>query len=91
MGRATLSPGEGLYLPGTTSIHMLFMRFPIDCVFLTRPGVDGERIVVGVRRALPAWSGIVWHVRGAESVVELPAGTLDAVGVQIGDAVRLEG
>ncbi len=34
MGRAALAPGEGLWFPGDTSIHMLFMRFPIDAVFL---------------------------------------------------------
>ena len=34
MGRRSLAPGEGLWFPGDSSIHMLFMRFPIDAVFL---------------------------------------------------------
>ncbi len=34
MGRRTLAPGEGLWLPTDASIHMLFMRFAIDAVFL---------------------------------------------------------
>jgi uncharacterized protein len=38
MGRAGLAPGEGLWFPGDASIHMLFMRFPIDAVFLAPYG-----------------------------------------------------
>ena len=34
MGRRALAPGEGLWLPTDASIHMLFMRFAIDAVFL---------------------------------------------------------
>lgn len=90
MWRAALSPGEGLFIPGTGSIHMLFMRFPIDCVFVGREDAAGLRPVVGTRHALPAWRGVVWYVRGADGVVELPTGTLAAAGVRDGDAVRLE-
>ena len=38
MGRRGLAPGEGLWLPTDASIHMLFMRFPIDAVFLAPAG-----------------------------------------------------
>ena len=41
MGRPALDPGAGLWLTGTNGIHMMFMRFPIDAVFLGRP--DGAR------------------------------------------------
>jgi len=34
MGRASLLPGGGLWLTGTSNIHMFFMRFPIDLVYL---------------------------------------------------------
>ena len=89
MGRRALAPDEGLYLPGTSSIHMLFMRFPIDCLFVGPALVDGTRIVVGVRRSLAPWRGLAW-VRGAEGVVELAAGTLQPGTVGQGDTVRLE-
>lgn len=91
MGRRDLPAGEGLYLPGTSSIHMFFMRFPIDCLFLSRPAEDGSRRVVALRHSLPPWRGVVWYVRGAEGVVELPAGTLAAHGVEVCDTVRLDG
>jgi uncharacterized membrane protein (UPF0127 family) len=86
MGRSSLDPDEGLYLP-TSSIHMLFMRFPIDALFVGAPDPAGERRVVAMRRGLVPWRGVVWPVRGAEGVVELPVGTLDRSGLQPGDAV----
>jgi uncharacterized membrane protein (UPF0127 family) len=89
MGRASLADGEGLYLP-TSSIHMFFMRFAIDALFVTAPGADGARRVVGMREHLPPWRGIVLPVRGAQGVIELPAGTLRAHGVQVGDEVVFE-
>lgn len=90
MGRSALADGEGLYLPGTNSIHMLFMRFPIDCMFLGAPSADGSREVVGVREHLAPWRGVVWWVRGARGAVEVPAGSVAAAGVRCGDVVRLE-
>ena len=90
MGRATLPQGRGLWLAGGNGIHMLFMRFPIDCVFLGRPDSMGERAVVAVRRALPPWRGIVWYVRGADGTLELPVGTVDRTGTSVGDRVVLE-
>jgi uncharacterized protein len=89
MGRRTLDEGAGLYLPGTNSIHMLFMRFPIDCVFVGAPRADGSRVVVGVRERLRPWSGVVWWARGARGALELPAGSARAAGISVGDAVWL--
>jgi uncharacterized membrane protein (UPF0127 family) len=88
--RASFPDGSGLWFEGTSSIHMMFMRFPIDCVFLSRPdgGAGGPRRVVGLRRSLPAWRGVVWYVRGADGLIELPPGAVDASGTQIGDEVR---
>jgi len=88
MGRRSLPAGHGLWLGGN-GIHMMFMRFPIDAVFLGRPSADGLRPVVSVHRALRPWIGIVPLVRGAEGVLELPVGTIDASGTARGDVVRL--
>ncbi|MGZ6266698.1 MAG: DUF192 domain-containing protein, partial [Candidatus Limnocylindrales bacterium] len=42
MGRASLAPDAGLWLPDSNGIHMMFMRFPIDAVFVDRPSdADG--------------------------------------------------
>ena len=89
MGRPTLPPGRGLFLTGTNGIHMFFMRFPIDAVFLGKPGDDGLRPVRAVHRGLRPWTGLVPLVRGADGVLELPVGTFDASATAPGDLVRL--
>jgi uncharacterized membrane protein (UPF0127 family) len=71
---------------------MMFMRFPIDVVFLGRPeGTGSVRRVVALRRRLRPWVGVVWYVRGAAGLIELPAGAIDASNTQVGDEVRFEG
>ncbi len=90
MGRPGLPDGAGLWLPGSPSIHMLFMRFPIDCVFVGRQESDGTRAVVGLRRALRPWIGVVWWVRGGSGTIELPVGTIDRSGTALGDRVVIE-
>ena len=82
LGRAGLERGEGLLLRPASSIHMWFMRFAIDAVFL---GADGEvlRVVPGLKP---------WRMaaqRGAKTVVELPAGECERVGLRAGDRLAL--
>ena len=92
MGRSGLAAGAGLWLPGSNGIHMMFMRFAIDAVFLGRPDATREdaRPVVSVHRGLRAWTGLVPLVRGAHGVLELPVGTIDRSGTVVGDLVALE-
>jgi uncharacterized membrane protein (UPF0127 family) len=80
LGRSELPPGEGLLLRPASSIHMFFMRFPIDAVFL-----DKELIVRKVARDVKPWR--VVFARGARSVLELAAG--EAERRELGDGQRL--
>ena len=89
MGRPTIGEGEGLWLPGANGIHMMFMRFPIDAVFMG-PERDGERVVLAVRPSLPVWRGIVPLIRGAQGCLELPVGAIERSGTRVGDRVVLE-
>ena len=89
MGRAPLPPGRGLWLSGTNGIHMFFMRFPIDAVFLGKPVADGSRPVLSVHRGVRPWIGIVPLVRGADGVLELAVGSIDQSGTKRGDVVRV--
>jgi uncharacterized membrane protein (UPF0127 family) len=89
MGRAMLAPGTGLWLPDSNGIHMMFMRFAIDAVFLGKPDAEGARPVVSVNERLPAWRGLVPLVRGAHGVLELPVGTIAASGTAVGDRIAL--
>jgi uncharacterized membrane protein (UPF0127 family) len=90
IGRNELESGEGLFLPGTNGVHMFFMRFPIDCVFVGRARPNGTREVVAVHDRLPPWTGIVWWARGADGVAEVAAGSVETTGLRRGDFVRLE-
>ncbi|MEO8626332.1 MAG: DUF192 domain-containing protein [Candidatus Limnocylindrales bacterium] len=90
IGRSELATGEGLYLAGTNGVHMLFMRFAIDVLFLGAPRADGARPVVALKPNLKPWTGIVWWVRGARGAVEVPVGALASSGLRVGDYVRIE-
>jgi uncharacterized membrane protein (UPF0127 family) len=89
MGRARLAEGEALWLPDT-SIHMFFMRFPIDAIFLSAPDPSTERTIIACRPSLKPWVGLVMPVKGAEGVVELADGTIGRTGIQVGDKLTLE-
>ena len=89
MGRASLGDGAGLWLPESNGIHMMFMRFPIDAVFVGRPDAAGLRSVLSVDPGLPAWRGLVPFVRGAHGVLELPAGVIAASGTAVGDLLEI--
>jgi uncharacterized membrane protein (UPF0127 family) len=83
MGRPSLGSGAGLWIEPCNSIHMFFMRFAIDVLFL-----DRRRRVKKVMLNLKPWrvSPIVF---GARTVVELPAGTLADRGL-VGSQLTLE-
>jgi len=82
LGRADLPDGEGILLRPASSIHMAFMRFPIDAVFLGR-----DLTVLKVVRNLAPWR--MASKRRAHSVLELPAGVCTRSGVREGDRLLL--
>jgi uncharacterized protein len=83
LGRDRLEPGEGMLIDRAGSVHMFFMRFPIDVVFL-----DRDRTVVGVRHGLRPWR--VAGARRAVAALELPAGAAAEAGVAEGETLVLE-
>ena len=54
-----------------------------------RAAADGARPVVAISRDLKAWTGLVPFVRGAHGVLELPVGTIDASGTNVGDLIEI--
>ena len=84
LGRASLAPDEGLLIRPAGSIHMAFMRFAIDAVFIDSAG----RVVRVAERLAPWRFGI--GARGARDVLELPAGAAGATGTQAGDELVFE-
>jgi len=83
LGRASLGEDEGILLRPGGSIHMFFMRFPIDAVFL-----DRELRVLRVAADLKPWR--MASKRGAKAVLELPAGRCARAGVREGDQLVLD-
>lgn len=82
LGRDELGADEGLLLTPESSIHMWFMRFPIDVVFL-----QADLTVLAVRENVKPWR-TAGH-RGSRAVLELPAGTCRRRGLSPGDRLAL--
>ena len=84
LNRGSLSAGEGLVITQCRSIHMFFMKFSIDVIF-----VDRKNAVIGlVKRIQPfCMSPYFWR---ASCAIELPAGAIDATQTVIGDTVVWE-
>lgn len=84
LGTKTLETGEGLLLRPCQSVHTFFMAFPIDVVF-----VDRYFRIVELHRAMPPFR-LSRFVRRARFVIELPAGTIERVGAEVGDLIAIE-
>ncbi len=82
LGRRGLDVGEALLLSPSSSVHTMFMRFPIDVVFL-----DRTLQVVGVSADVRPWR--LAGRRGARHVLELAAGEARAHGVRVGERLTL--
>jgi uncharacterized protein len=80
----SLPAGEGLLIERTQSIHMFFMRYPIDVVFL-----DRQTRVTRTVADLRPWR-VVWWARGARDCIELPVGALAASGTVAGDQLAVD-
>ena len=69
MGRPGLEPETGLWLTGSNGIHMMFMRFAIDAVFLAKPegtGDGGTGLVRSCRSTRVCAPGPGWSPSSAE-------------------------
>ena len=78
MGRGRLAENRGLLLAPCNSIHMCFMRFSIDAIYL-----DREYRVLKVVRHLRPWIGLSM-CRDAWATLELVAGTAECCGIEAG-------
>lgn len=83
LGRQSLDPGQGLLIRPCSSIHMFFMKFPIDAIFLSN-----SYKVVKISHALLPWrlSGCLF---GCAQVLELCHGAAKESGLSIGNTLKL--
>ena len=75
--------GEGLWIERSPSIHMFFMPYAIDAVFVA----DDGRVTKIVENLKP-WR-VVWWARGARDCLELPVGSVAASRTEVGDRLEL--
>jgi uncharacterized protein len=89
LGRDGLEPGAGMRFENGRFtpmmwMHMFFMRFAIDIVFLDQSGK-----VLKVNRNLKPWR-VSSMVFGARTALELPAGAASASATERGDQIQFE-
>jgi uncharacterized membrane protein (UPF0127 family) len=84
MFRRELPAGQGMWITPCNGIHMFFMRFAIDAVFL-----DRKLRVVRVRPDLRPWRMVPLVLR-AHSVLELPAGTVAGLNLERDEPLSIE-
>ena len=88
MGRRELAPAHALLLEGCSSVHMFFMKFPLDIVYLNR-----DFRVLYIETLRPWQVGSL--VKGCAHVLELNAGELSQSWrpgelLSLGDSMREE-
>jgi len=82
LGRDGLEPSTALLLLPSFSIHTMFMRFPIDVVFVNREGA-----VVRIVTNMGPWKmATAWR---AHAVIEMAAGALRSHDIRTGDRLYL--
>jgi uncharacterized protein len=89
LGRDGLEPGAGMLFENSRFtpmmwMHMFFMRFAIDIVFLGR----GDK-VIRISRQLRPWR-VSAMVFGARRALELEAGAAEKSSTQVGDQIKFE-
>ena len=82
LGRKDLPQGTGLLLTKCNSVHMFFMRFAIDVVF-----IDEAMCVVKIVPDLKQWR--LASCSKARHTLELPSGEAARCGLEIGNELRI--
>lgn len=82
LGRAGLAEEEGMLFVPCNNIHMFFMRFCIDVVFVSHDWRT-LKICANIR---PWRLAVCWD---AAAAVELPAGRAQRMGWQVGDRMEV--
>ena len=84
IGRSSqaFSPGMGLWIVPSKGIHTFGMSFPIDAAYL-----DSSNRVLKLYHRLAPFRFAALMLR-AQSILELPAGTLDQTRTEIGDVLE---
>jgi len=81
LDRSSLQPEEALLIKPCQSIHMFFMRFSIDVIF-----VNHKDCVIGLVRNLKPFQVSPLFIK-ASYCIELPQGHIDLTKTSLGDQI----
>jgi uncharacterized membrane protein (UPF0127 family) len=83
IGVRELPQGDGLAIIPCNGVHCMFMSIPIDVVY-----VDRDHRITAFDPVMKPWAVGRVH-RDAQYVIELPAGTIERTGTQVGDQLSV--
>lgn len=83
LGRPPLGDEEALLIKPCSSVHTLWMRYPLDLVYLSRDWTIRKLV-----SSIGPWRMSV--CAGAAMVIEMKAGRIRALGLQVGQQLRWE-
>lgn len=82
IGRPEPKRGEGLLIVPSQSVHMFWMKYPIDVAMLDK----AKRVIALYERIAPRKvTRVHWK---AQYALELPQGTIAATGTEVGDELE---
>ncbi len=84
LGKKEFPQGQALVLDPCNSIHMLFMRFPIDVLFVDK----NNRVVKAISSIMPFRLTPIYFK--SKFAIELPVGTIISTATGEGDDLSLE-
>ena len=82
LGRESLDPGHALIIAPCSAVHTFGMQFPIDVVFVAKDGT-----ILKITRAMAR--GRVSGSLRAFATIELRAGTVETIGVSVGQHLEV--
>lgn len=83
LGKKTLQTNQGLWITPCNGVHSCFMQFRFDALFISKSGE-----VLHIIDDMAPW-GFSPMIKGAKSVLELPAGWASQHQVCVGDTLTL--
>lgn len=84
MFKSKLNEGEAVLITPCNSIHMFFMRFPLDVVFLNE-----KNEIVGLCQGIKPWrvSKVYWP---AKYCIEMNVGSIEKYSMKLGDRLGFQ-
>ena len=85
IGKKRLNNGEAMWFPRCNSIHMWFMRFAIDVVFVKPAHQAKSWEVSSTHAGVRPWRLLPLADFHATDTLELPAGSVEKFSIEKGD------